>query len=727
MNKILLLLLVCLCTAGFRGFAAVDIIPKPVKLEILEGKFLFDRNCVIVSGVIPEAKLLASGLETAMGYRLAVVKKTLRGQKSIQLVLNRKLNELADEAYRLNVSDRTIRIEGATEKGLFYGIQTLLQLLPAGIYAQQLQQEEWSVPCVRVEDYPRFGWRGFSLDVARQFYSVDFMKSCIDWLAMHKMNVLHWHLTDDEGWRIEIKKYPELTAVAAWRGPCEKVAPTFGSGYHRYGGFYTQDEIREVVKYAAGRHITVLPEIDVPGHSRAFAAAYPEIRCDYIEPGKHKEQQNTWCVGNERCYEILGDILKEVAGLFPCPYIHIGGDEVDMAYWQNCRRCTDLMKQKQFEKPEELQNYFVHRVGKLVEAAGKKMGGWSEIMDGGELAQGTVIFSWIDTKHGIDAARKGLPVIMMPGSYCYLDMGQSAKERGHYWAGLVPMERVYDFNPLVPDSLKPSERKHILGVEGAIWSEMMDRPAWFCEYQMFPRLCALAEVGWTPQELRDYDDFWQRLTHSHYRRLYQAGIRFRVPFPEVKYEQGILTAEKPYENAEIRYTADGAEPTCFSQVYTGGIRTETPGHYRFKTFFTPQWSSIANGIEQYCHPVMQVKTNIAVHAKSNPDFLADGKPETFFMSADKVTTGDYLLFEFGKPLECRKITIETGVRQTSHYIATHAIAEISFDGKRFIRSGVFDINGDCEILCTIPVKALRITFTEPQFEPCLVVRDLIID
>ena len=538
MIRNLFLLVVFLGCVSLRHVeAAIDIVPKPVKLVETDGRFDITSACSIVvnDDLKTCGELLADYLQPAMGYRLAVSNKAEKSKPAIRLSLDKSLKKLSEEAYRLEVTEWGVRIQGASEKGIFYGIQTLLQLLPVEIFQTEVQPVSWTVPGVQIEDYPRFGWRGFSLDVCRQVYSVDFIKNCIDWLAMHKMNVFHWHLTDDEGWRIEIKKYPELTRTGAWRGPNEKLQPTFCSGYYRYGGFYTQEQIREVVGYAAKRQVMIMPEIEVPGHSRAVAAAYPEILCDYIDPGKHELSQNSWCAANERGYEILGDILKEVAGLFPCPYIHIGGDEVEMEYWENCRRCTGLMKEKHFEKPAEVQNYFIHRVAELVEAAGKKMGGWSEIMDGGELPSGTVVFSWIGLDHGIAAARKGLPVVMMPGEYCYFDMGQTPLERGHYWAGMVPTEKAYAFNPLIPDSLKPAERKNVLGVEGAIWSEMMDRPAWHCEYQMFPRLCVTAEIGWTPQEQREWTDFKGRLDRSHYMRLYQKGIRFRVPFPEVTY------------------------------------------------------------------------------------------------------------------------------------------------------------------------------------------------
>ena len=730
MIRNLFLLVVFLGCVSLRHVeAAIDIVPKPVNLVETDGRFDITSACSIVvnDDLKTCGELLADYLQPAMGYRLAVSSKAEKSKPAIRLSLDKSLKKLSEEAYRLEVTGQGVRIQGASEKGIFYGIQTLLQLLPVEIFQTEVQPVSWTVPGVQIEDYPRFGWRGFSLDVCRQVYSVDFIKNCIDWLAMHKMNVFHWHLTDNEGWRIEIKKYPELTRTGAWRGPNEKLQPTFCSGYYRYGGFYTQEQIREVVGYAAKRQVMIMPEIEVPGHSRAVAAAYPEILCDYIDPGKHELSQNSWCAANERGYEILGDILKEVAGLFPCPYIHIGGDEVEMEYWENCRRCTGLMKEKHFEKPAEVQNYFIHRVAELVEAAGKKMGGWSEIMDGGELPSGTVVFSWIGLDHGIAAARKGLPVVMMPGEYCYFDMGQTPLERGHYWAGMVPTEKAYAFNPLIPDSLKPAERKNVLGVEGAIWSEMMDRPAWHCEYQMFPRLCVTAEIGWTPQEQREWTDFKGRLDRSHYMRLYQKGIRFRVPFPEVTHQNGVLTAAAPYPGAVIRYTADGNEPTCFSPLYTGEIKTEQPENYRFKTFFTPHWGSIAVGIEKYLHPEMKVTTTIDAHPKCPAQLLADGNEKTFFRSNRRVKDGDTVLFEFEKPLDCRKITIKSGAYQTSHYIITHAIVEISTDGERFIRSGWFDAEGDSEVICTVPIKALRIVFTEPQYEERLVLQDLKIE
>ena len=728
MMKRFCFLTVCLLWgAASWGAVSVDIVPKPVKVAEREGRFVFDAGCVIVSDSEAEGRFLAEALAPATGLELPVVKRAGKGQKAVVMRLEKGLGKMGKEAYRLRVAPNGVRIEGATAAGLFYGVQTLLQLLPAEVCAAGVREADWSVPCVEVEDAPRFGWRGFMLDVARQFYTVDYVKSCLDWMAMYKLNVFHWHLTDDEGWRVEIKKHPELTETAAWRGPREEVPPVYGSGYHRYGGYYTQEEIREVVRYAAERHIMVMPEIEAPGHSRAIDAAFPELKCEYIEEGKHRETQNTWCVGCERGYALLGDILAEVAELFPCPYIHIGGDEVNKEYWENCRRCAAVKEREGLSNSAELQHYFITRVDSLVRGVGKRMGGWSEMMDGGELAAGTTVFSWIGIEHGIKAARKGLPVVMMPGGSCYLDMACTEKERGHYWAGLLPMERVYAFNPLVPDSLTPEERSRVLGVEAALWGEMADKPAWYAEYQLFPRLCAVAEVAWTPQEERDFGDFAARLERTHYRRLYEAGIRFRVPFPEVTYADGVLRAEAPYAGAVVRYTADGSEPTCFSTPYEAPIRTEVPERYRFRTFFTPHWGSIANGMVKRLYPKMSVETNIALHAKTKENALTDGDDGTIFMSARRVDRGDCLTFIFDEPLDCRKIRIETGVRQTSHYIATHAYAELSYDGKRFLRAGVLDIDGDIDVVCTMPVKSVRIVFTERQFEPCLVVRDLIIE
>ena len=722
------LILAC-SSCGVETTANYQVIPLPQEVALSqESPFNLNDGTIIAYPEHNEllkrnAEFLAEYISQSTGHTLqteALAPGSEAPKGAITLGLDPAIGNR--EGYVLTVKADRVTLNGQTENGVFYGIQTLRKSIPAETKATSIL-----LPAGSIQDEPRFSYRGMHLDVGRHFFPIEFVKKYIDLLALHNMNTFHWHLTEDQGWRIEIKKYPKLTEIGAWRDRTVIGRNTEEYDNTRYGGFYTQEQIREVVGYAAKRQVMIMPEIEVPGHSRAVAAAYPEILCDYIDPGKHELSQNSWCAANERGYEILGDILKEVAGLFPCPYIHIGGDEVEMEYWENCRRCTGLMKEKHFEKPAEVQNYFIHRVAELVEAAGKKMGGWSEIMDGGELPSGTVVFSWIGLDHGIAAARKGLPVVMMPGEYCYFDMGQTPLERGHYWAGMVPTEKAYAFNPLIPDSLKPAERKNVLGVEGAIWSEMMDRPAWHCEYQMFPRLCVTAEIGWTPQEQREWTDFKGRLDRSHYMRLYQKGIRFRVPFPEVTYQNGVLTAAAPYSGAVIRYTADGNEPTCFSPLYTGEIKTEQPENYRFKTFFTPHWGSIAVGIEKYLHPEMKVTTTIDAHPKCPAQLLADGNEKTFFRSIRRVKDGDTVLFEFEKPLDCRKITIKSGAYQTSHYIITHAIVEISTDGERFIRSGWFDAEGDSEVICTVPIKALRIVFTEPQYEERLVLQDLKIE
>jgi hexosaminidase len=454
----------------------------------------------------------------------------------------------------------------------------------------------WKIPFVSIRDYPRFHYRGMMLDVARQFFDVSTVEQYLDWLSMHKINRFHWHLADDEGWRIEILKYPKLTSVGAWRGPNEALPPSYGSGDKRYGGYYTQKQIKEVVRYAATLHIEIIPEIDLPGHSRAAGAAYPEILCLADTMIKSQPAQgdakNVWCVGNENNFSMLKDILKEVAALFPSKTIHIGGDEVDMSIWQSCPRCLALMKKQNMSKPEELQNYFVRRLEGIIHGLGKQMAGWDEIIEGGDLDPTTSIYAWRSLQRGVASTSKGLPTIIMVGQHYYFDMAQSKYERGHNWAGLVPLEKVYSFDPADQKYFSSEQLRLIQGVQGGIWSELLNEPARFFEYQSYPRICALAEAGWTPQAERNWDDFYTRLTNSHFERMYYMGIAFRVPPPVVLYKNGTVTARLPYSNAEVRYTNDGSEPDSLSALYQAPIKEFDFTKLRFKTFYK-QLSSVA--------------------------------------------------------------------------------------------------------------------------------------
>jgi hexosaminidase len=573
-----------------------NLIPLPVEVIPGQGTFVISSKTVIAADKSAKASALylQQLLEQSTGFQLNVVSATLPG--SIVLAIDPSLN-LPAEGYTLSTTGDRVSIQGKDADGLFYGIQTLLQLMPAQVYARQIQRQiKWTVPAVAIKDYPRFHYRGMMLDVSRQFFDVSVVKRYIDWLSMHKINRFHWHLTDDQGWRIEIKKYPKLTSVGAWRGPGEALPPSYGSGDKRYGGYYSQQQIKEIVRYATARHIEIIPEIDLPGHSRAVGVAYPEILCptDKVDMNQsaQEEVQNVWCAGNEKNFKMIENILKEVVVLFPSKVIHIGGDEVNMSVWQHCPLCSSFMKKEGMQEPEELQNYFVRRLEKMVHRLGKQMAGWDEIIDGGTLDSTTEVYAWRSVQRGVESVKKGLPTVMMVGQNYYFDMAQSKYDRGHNWAGILPLDKVYALDPADLNCFTSAQASLIQGVQGAIWSELLNEPDRFLEYQSYPRVCALAEAGWTPQGDRNWNDFYARLTGFHFDRMCYMGIAFRLPPPIALYKDGTVTVTLPYPDAEVRYTNDGSEPSPSSALYRQSIREFDYPRLKFKTFYK-QLSSIS--------------------------------------------------------------------------------------------------------------------------------------
>ena len=413
------------------------------------------------------------------------------------------------EWYSLSVTPKTITINAVHEAGLFRGSRTLIQLLEQG-------RTTGSLPCLTITDYPRFPWRGMHLDPCRHFWSVEFTKKYIDLLARYKMNSFHWHLTDDQGWRIEIKKYPELTAVGAWRKGSQ-VGPYSRREYDSipYGGFYTQDEIREVVAYAAARHINVVPEIEMPGHALAALAAYPHLGCT----GGPYEVSKGWgvfedvfCAGNDSTFAMLEDVLTEVMELFPSEMIHIGGDECPKEAWKKCAKCQARKNAHGLKDEHELQSYFIQRIEKFVNSKGRKIIGWDEILEGG-LAPNAAVMSWQGIEGGIAAARSGHYAVMSPGSHCYFDhyQGDPANEPLAI-GGYTTVQKVYSYEP-IPAELKPEECKYILGAQGNVWTEYILTPE-HVEYMAVPRMLALAEVLWTPKAKRNEADFLSRLENE---------------------------------------------------------------------------------------------------------------------------------------------------------------------------------------------------------------------
>lgn len=573
----------------------LDIIPKPVKIEQKDKAFIIPSSIkIVVDKKIEQSTIyIASNFFKNTGINAAVVTGNKQDKNAIALLVDEKIS-LPNDGYLLTVNKKGVIVKGKTTNGILNGFQTLMQICTAK------EVQKGTIPFVKIEDYPRFEWRGMMLDCSRQFFDKQTVENYIDWLAAHKMNVFHWHLTDDNGWRAEIKSMPDLTAKGAWRGPGEVLLPSYGSGNKRYGGFYTQEDMKEVVAYASARGIAVMPEIEIPGHSRAVTAAYPEIGCAITQELKsvQGEVKNVWCVGREENYQILDSIIREVSGLFPFEYIHIAGDEVNRANWEHCPKCQALMAKEGFTDSFQLQNYFFRRVQTIVDKYHKKTNGWNEILKGGEVNPNTLISAWQGISYGIESAKRGHETIMMPGQYTYFDMAQSENERGHRWAAITDTKRAYSFEPIPNDDLTPEQQKLIKGVQGALWSEYLDRPTRFMEYQSYPRISALSEIGWSKKDDKNWDDFYGRLTHSHLQRLANMGIAFRDFPPTAIYKSGTITVTPPYEGAVVRYDTQGNEPTRQSPLYTSPIQTKDYEQYMFRTFFNEEIASPAVKVEK---------------------------------------------------------------------------------------------------------------------------------
>ena len=487
------------------------------------------RSAIVVTRETADlGQTLRGFIAPATGFTLPVIRRA--SGDSIYLRIDKRLTSLGAEGYRLEVSDHKIEISAAKPAGAFYGIQTLRQLLPAGIFGPTVVKgTAWEVPCLSIEDTPRFAWRGAHLDVARYFMPKEFVLKFIDLMAMHKLNTFHWHLTDDQGWRIEIKKYPLLTQVGAWRKDSMLTysPATFDGKPH--GGFYTQDEVREVVAYAAKRFVTVVPEIEMPGHSHAAIAAYPELG----NTGQKLEVGTIWGV-DENVYNpedstirFLQDVLSEVISLFPSKFIHVGGDEVPKKQWHESARAQALMKLRGLKDEHELQSWFIHQMDSFLTQHGRRLIGWDEILEGG-LASGATVMSWRGEEGGIAAAKAGHDVVMTPGAWTYFDHypTRDTANEPHAIGGYLPLQKVYGYEP-IPASLTNLEAQHVLGAQGQIWTEYIPTPK-RAEYMAYPRFSALAEVVWSPKESRNYADFRRRLD-VQLQRLTLLDVNFRAP------------------------------------------------------------------------------------------------------------------------------------------------------------------------------------------------------
>jgi hexosaminidase len=484
----------------------IAIIPKPQNTLAGKGSFYITTKTYIQADENSfEANYLKEALQIQTGLNLKITSKN--NSKNIHLVLlEPKIANFNKELYEIVVSDSEIVISALTNQGLFYGIQTLLQMVPFE------KKNEIAIPWIKISDAPKYAWRGMHLDVCRHYFPITFIKKYIDYLAHYKMNTFHWHLTEDQGWRIEIKKYPKLTEVGAWRNGSmigryddQKIDDI------KYGGFYTQEEIKEVVAYASKRHITIVPEIEMPGHSLAALAAYPELSCTGgpFEVGKKWGVFDDVYCPKEETFTFLENVLSEVLALFPSEYIHIGGDECPKTRWKSCAHCQKIIKEKGLKDEHELQSYFIQRIEKFVNNKGRKIIGWDEILEGG-LAPNAAVMSWRGTEGGIAAAKQKHYVVMTPGSHCYFDHYQGKPENEPLAiGGFTSLEKVYNFNPM-PKELILEEQKYILGAQANVWTEYILTPEQV-EYMIMPRMSALAEVLWGTANPENFIDFKTRL------------------------------------------------------------------------------------------------------------------------------------------------------------------------------------------------------------------------
>ena len=505
---------------------APAIIPQPADITVGDGAFKVAGAAFRIEEGVPAEAVKAIQDFQAQVERVSG-KKAGKGP-AIQFLLN---ENIGPEGYALNVKPEGATVEASDFNGFFYAIQSIKQMLPVAIYGDAPAKGNWVIPCVSILDSPRFAYRGLLLDCCRHFFPVEEVKKVLDLMSIHKMNRLHWHLTEDQGWRIEIKKYPKLTEVGAWRAGTQ-VFRRAETDSTRYGGFYTQDELRDVVAYAAERGITVIPEVDLPGHMIAALASYPELGCT----GGPYEVMQYWgvhkdvlCVGKEETFTFLEDVLSEVMDIFPSEYINIGGDECPKARWKECPRCQARIKAlglkdtKEFSKEHYLQNYVTARIQKFINDHGRKIIGWDEILEG-DLAEGATVMSWRGTKGGIKAVEKGFDVVMSPNIYCYIDYYQTKeRDKEPYRIGkYLPAEKVYGYEPM--EGMPEDGEERILGVQTNLWAEFLKTPA-DMEYQLLPRMSAITEVQWCAADNKDWDRF--RTSLDHMAKIYeQLGFTY---------------------------------------------------------------------------------------------------------------------------------------------------------------------------------------------------------
>ena len=647
---------------------AQNLVPKPVSVEHGTGEFFLDPGVRInytSSDLAPLVLYLGEYLPGCRTVGVGGYSTWSHSGGAIYLELDPAMG-LPAEGYRLSVSEDRVTIRGVDYSAVWNGIQTFLQLLPPKVY-DRTRNFRWTIPEVSIEDYPRMAYRGVMLDVARTFMPKEDVLRLIDNISRHKINKLHWHLADDEGWRIEIKGYPRLHETGGFRGGDSPVKAVYGRWDERYGGYYTQDDIHRIVAYAAVRGVEIIPEIDLPGHSRAAAIAYPEILCDYtpdLAVSASYDTRDMWCVAREENYAMLSGVIAEVAALFPSEYIHLGGDEVSSSSWTKCPHCKALMAARGITDPASLQDVFMERVIAIAASHGKKAGVWNEAAASGRIARSTLVWGWESVAEARKVAAAGYPTIVCPGKYFYFDMRQSQNEVGHIWAGIVSPETVYSFD-FAREGFTAAETAMVSGVEATFFSELLlENGLDFLDYQLFPRVCALAEVAWTPRVARLWSDFERRLTGGHFARLDAMGIKYRrsegvrVPMGERRYiQESARQAERL-----------GKELKTPSVVFTSSIGESSRSPF--------------DGVESY---------------------------RAAATTSRACVEGDWFLWRFREPVVVRTIFVKTGYDHLQRAGVPQGKVEVSYDGHTFETAArLHDLKATLTFEGERPIRALRI-------------------
>ncbi len=702
----------------------LHIIPKPVSIVKLKGSFKLNKDIRFVFDTLDFGKRsIAELMQKALPFEAKFeLLDTFEYTNAIILALDDNIEN--KEGYQLKITKKTIELKAKTDAGLFYAAQTLSQII-------YFDSKKNKIPAVQIDDYPRYEYRGLHLDVGRHFFPPAFVKKYIDLMSMYKFNRFHWHLTEDQGWRIEIKKYPKLTQIGAYRDSTMmgKYSDTPRKFDHtRYGGFYTQEEVKDIVRYAQKKHITIVPEIEMPGHSRAALAAYPELACT---KGPFSVM-SIWGVSNdiycpyEKTFTFLENVLTEVMELFPGEYIHIGGDEAPKLRWKESDFCQNLMKEKGLKDEHHLQSYFIQRIEKFVNSKGRKIIGWDEILEGG-LAQNAAVMSWRGESGGIQAARQHHKVVMTPGNYCYFDHYQSLdKNEPLAIGGYTPLEEVYSYNP-TPAVLSDEEAKYIMGAQGNMWTEYIPTGE-LIEYMVYPRAIALSEVVWSQPGKKDYKDFVRRLL-PHMEKLKKDGVNVANHLGDITAKftntgHGIsVHLQTSIDDFDIRYTTSGAKPTIRSKKFKKDFEINSDTNIKAISFYKDKKMGYELNRRIKMHKAAGKKMKMLIkpsekYDKGGENALINGIIGSDSRYADDQWLGfngtDFTgIIDLGKRMPVRKIFMRFyNSKGAWIYPPKEIEILVSDDNMNFKVAGAFKLKEyDKSNILSVPISLLRTTYT----------------